>query len=71
MSYVLRLGLEEEKQVSVFLRLLVIGKEAFLQLGGFVEVVRDFVLLQAQSIRGPAGYRVWSRVPLPRPYGSG
>lgn len=47
MSNVPRLGLQEEQQVAVLLRLLVVRKAAFLQLGGFVEVVRDFVLLAA------------------------
>lgn len=42
-----RLRLEEEEQVSVFLRLLVVGKEALLKLSGFVEVACNLVLLRA------------------------
>lgn len=40
-----RLRLEQEEQVSILLCLLVVGEEAFLQFGGIVEVVGDFVLL--------------------------
>lgn len=43
------LRLEQEQQVSVFLRLLIVGKEALLQLGSFVEVTCDFVLLGTVS----------------------
>ena len=39
------LGLEQEKQIPVLLCLLVVWKEPFLQFGGVVEVVRNFVLL--------------------------
>jgi hypothetical protein len=45
MRNVLRLGLQEEEQVAVLLRLVVVGEEAFLQFCGFIEVTRDFVLL--------------------------
>lgn len=45
MGYVSGLGLEQEKQVSVLLCLLVIWEEPLLQFGSVVEVVRDFVLL--------------------------
>jgi hypothetical protein len=39
-------GLEEEEQVAVFLRLVVIGKEAFLEFEAVTKVVGDFILLQ-------------------------
>jgi len=39
------LGLKQEKQVSVFLCLVVVGKHAFLHLGSIFEMARDFVLL--------------------------
>lgn len=50
MCYVSRLRLEQKEQISVFLRLLVVGKEAFLEFGRFVEVVRNFILLQCVSL---------------------
>jgi hypothetical protein len=39
-------GLEEEEQVAVFLRLVVVGKEAFLEFEAVAKVVCDFILLQ-------------------------
>ena len=54
------LGLEQEEQVSVLLRLFVVGEEAFLKLGGIVEVVRDFVLLRAGSVQ-PRQLGTWVR----------
>jgi hypothetical protein len=42
------LCLEEEKEIAVFLRLFVVREEALLQLGGFVEVACNLVLLCAQ-----------------------
>lgn len=45
MRNVSRLRLEEEKQVAVLLRLVVVGEEALLQFGGLFEVACDFVLL--------------------------
>ena len=47
MRNVPRLRLEEKEQVSVFLRLLVIGKEALLKLSGFIEVACNLILLRA------------------------
>lgn len=41
-----RFGLEEEEQVAVFLRLFVVGEEAFLEFEAVCEVVCDFVLLR-------------------------
>jgi len=46
-----RLGLEQEQQVAVLLRLLVVGKEALLQLGSVVKMACDLVLLHAQLAR--------------------
>lgn len=40
------LGLEEEEEVPVFLRLVVVGKEALLQVEAFFEVAGDFILLR-------------------------
>ena len=45
-------GLEEEQQVAVFLRLLVVGKEAFLEFEAVCKVVGDFILLQWSVQRG-------------------
>jgi hypothetical protein len=45
MGNVSRLGLEEEQQVAVFLRLVVVGEKTFLQLHAFFEVACDFILL--------------------------
>ena len=49
-SDVPRLGLEQKEQISIFLRLVVVREEALLQLGGFVEVACDLVLLCARLI---------------------
>ena len=46
MGDVSRFGLQQEKQVSVFLSLVVVREEALLHIGGGFEVARDFVLLQ-------------------------
>ena len=57
MRNVPRFCLEEEKQIAVFLSLLVIREEAFLDLGSVVEMARNLVLLHHQSftvlLRGP------------------
>jgi hypothetical protein len=45
MRNVSRLGLQEEQQIAVFLRLVVVGEEALLELHAFFEVACDFVLL--------------------------
>jgi hypothetical protein len=39
------LGLEQEKQVSVFLCLVVVREEPLLKFAGFIEVVCNFILL--------------------------
>jgi hypothetical protein len=39
------LGLEQEKQISVFLCLVVVWEESLLEFAGVIEVVRNFVLL--------------------------
>ena len=44
--------LQEEKEVAVFLRLLVVGKEAFLEFEAVCKVVGDFILLQWSVQRG-------------------
>ena len=44
--------LQEEKEVAVFLRLLVVGKEAFLEVEAVCKVVGDFILLQWSVQRG-------------------
>jgi hypothetical protein len=44
------LGLEEEEKIAVLLRLIVVGKEALLELGGFIEVACDLVLLNSRSM---------------------
>lgn len=40
-----RLGLKEEKQIAVFLSLLVVREKALLKIGGVLEMIRNFVLL--------------------------
>lgn len=52
MGNVTRFGLEEEQQVAVFLRLLVVGEEAFLEFEAVGKVVGDFILLQWSVQRG-------------------
>lgn len=44
-----RLGLEQEQQIAVLLCLFIVGEEAFLELGSVVEMVCNFVLLDARS----------------------
>jgi hypothetical protein len=39
------LGLEQKEQISVFLRLFVVGEKALLQFGGIVKMAGHFVLL--------------------------
>lgn len=39
------LGLEQEQEVAIFLSLLVIGEEAFLQITSILKMAGDFVLL--------------------------
>jgi hypothetical protein len=46
---VARLGLEEEQQISVFLRLLIVGEEAFLDLCRLVHVARHLLALRRHS----------------------
>lgn len=45
MSDMTGLGLKEEQEVAVFLRLLIVGKETFLKVGGIFEVIGNFILL--------------------------
>lgn len=45
------LRLEEEEQVAVLLRLLVVGKEAFLEFEAVSQVVGDFILLRDSQYR--------------------
>ena len=45
-----RFGLEEEEQVAVFLRLFVVGEEAFLEFEAVCKVVGDFVLLDMSVV---------------------
>jgi hypothetical protein len=40
-----RLGLQQEKEIAIFLGLVIIGKEAFLNIGRIFEVAGDFILL--------------------------
>jgi hypothetical protein len=47
--YVSRFGLQQEQQIPIFLRLLVVWKGAFLQIGRILEVARDFILLYKVS----------------------
>jgi hypothetical protein len=44
-----RLGLQQEQQVAVLLRLVVVGENAFLHLGGIFKMACDFVLLEYQK----------------------
>lgn len=64
-------GLEEEEQIAVFLRLLVIGKETFLEFEAVCKVVGDFILLRSSQyrVRDKARSKAWS-APLPMPCGS-
>jgi hypothetical protein len=39
------LGLEEEKEVSIFLGPFIVWEEAFLEIRGILKMTRDFVLL--------------------------
>lgn len=43
-----RLGLEEEEKITVLLSFVVIGKEPLLGIQDFVEVARNFVLLDSE-----------------------
>lgn len=45
------LGLKQKEQVAVLLRLLVVGKEAFLEFEAVSQVVGDFILLQDSQYR--------------------
>lgn len=45
MCYVSRLGLKEKQEISIFLRFIIVGKEAFLNLSSVFEMTRNFVLL--------------------------
>jgi hypothetical protein len=49
MSDVPRFGLEEEQQVAVFLCLLIVREEAFLQFEAVCQVICDFILLHTVS----------------------
>ena len=44
--------LQEKQEIAVFLRLLVVGKEAFLEFEAVGKVVGDFILLQWSVQRG-------------------
>jgi len=63
------LRLEEEEQVAVLLRLLVVGKEAFLEFEAVSQVVGDFILLQDSQYK--RGVCAALGAPLPMPCGSG
>lgn len=45
MGNVSRLRLKQEKEIAVFLRLVIVGKKAFLEVYSIFEMVCDFVLL--------------------------
>jgi hypothetical protein len=49
MSDVAGFRLEEEEQVAVLLRLVVVGEEALLEFEAVSKVVGDFILLQASQ----------------------
>jgi hypothetical protein len=66
---VFRLGLKQEQQIAVFLRLVVVGKCTLGKFIGLVKVVGDFVALSL----GQPGLGICNRLqdePLPRPCGS-
>lgn len=46
MSDVPGLRLKQEKQIAIFLCLLIVGKEAFLKIGSIFEMTGNFVLLE-------------------------
>ena len=50
MRDVSRLGLQKEQQISVFLRLLVIWEETFLQIRSIFEMACNFILLYLVSL---------------------
>lgn len=72
MSNVSRLGLQKEHEISVFLRLVVVGEDAFFHFG-IIKMAGDFVLLQRRQKRfiGQASHRVFIYILLPAPCGSG
>jgi hypothetical protein len=37
--------LQKEQEISVFLRLVIVWKEPFLEIGGIFEMTRNFILL--------------------------
>jgi hypothetical protein len=45
MSDMTGFGLQEEQEVAIFLRFLIVGKEAFLKVGGIFQVICNFILL--------------------------
>lgn len=45
-----RLGLQKEQQISIFLRLLVIREETFLQISSIFKMACDFILLRIVSL---------------------
>lgn len=66
MRNVSRLGLEEEEQIPVFLRLLVVREEALLQIGRILEMARDFILLYVGQHEGGVWWGVSSAYLLQR-----
>jgi len=50
MSDVSRFGLEEEEEVAIFLGLVIIGEEAFLNVCSIIEMAGDLILLYVVSL---------------------
>ena len=40
-----RFGLKKEEQIAILLSFLVVGEETLLGINGFVEMIRNFILL--------------------------
>jgi hypothetical protein len=65
-----RFGLQKEKEVSIFLGLVVVREEAFLNIGGFSYTAGNFVLLR-HIISSANQHRLgFEDKPLQVPYGS-